>query len=532
MPNKVPFAVSALFLFTITAWAEESRISRVTLYAGSATVQRSVAINPERNRVELTGLPANFDMRTLRVEADPGIRIGEVSVRDVPRTTALAGGEADLEARIQGLKDNRAMLEVEAKSAELVRDFLVSLKSHPPTEGEKRPMVDAKSIPAVIDAIRRGGGDALGAIQRVEVKKRALDKQIGALERELAGLRSGARDARTLVVNYSATQAGEVRALYHVSNAGWRPLYRASLDSNGSKVELERQAIITQRTGEDWRGVALRLSTGVPRAANMVDPGTWEVAVLQPRVAEAEYAMSDRLESRVVAQKQAAPAAAAPRPRGDEPREVAELQTQFATEFEVPGRVDLGADGRQVTVSLARQSLAAKQRVRIVPRRDSTPLVTAESAFPEGVWLSGDVQLYRDGSYIGSTHWNTQAKERLVLPFGRDDRIQVTVNRVKNRSGSGGLIGQRAERQIVDQYSVTSRHKAPVELLVLESSPVSVNDKIQVDAAFEPKPKTLNWEERRGVAAWEQPLAPGQTLKFVADYTISYPKDVAIAGLP
>jgi uncharacterized protein (TIGR02231 family) len=528
MPKTIPFAASALFLFTLSALAEESRISRVTLYAGSATVERSVAVTPERSRVELTGLPANFDMRSLRVEADPGIRIGEVSVRDIARTTALAGREADLEARIQALKDGRGVLEVEAKSAELVRDFLVSLSSRPSAEGEKRASVDAKAIPVVIEAIRRGGGDALGAIQRVEVKKRALDRQIAALERDLAGLRSGGRDARTLVVNYSATQAGAVRALYHVTNAGWRPLYRASLDSNGSKVELERQAIVTQRTGEDWRGVALRLSTGVPRAANMVDPGTWEVALVQPaRVAE-EFAMTDRVAASKLAQ-----APAAPRSRGDEPKnEVTEFQTQFSTEFEVPGRVDLGADGRQVTVSLTRQSLAAKQRVRIVPRRDATPLVTAESPFPDGVWLSGDVQLYRDGSYIGSTYWNTQAKERLVLPFGRDDRIQVTVNRVKNRSGSGGIIGQRAERQVADQYSITSRHKAPVELLVLESSPVSVNDKIQVEAAFEPKPKTLNWEERRGVAAWEQPLAPGQTLKFVADYTISYPKDVAIAGLP
>ena len=529
MKSRIPpFAVSALFLFTLSALAEESRISRVTLYAGSATVERSAAVTPEKSRIELTGLPANFDIRTLRVEADPGVRIGEVSVRDIGRSTALGGREAELEARIQALKDSRAMLDVEAKSAELVRDFLVSLNSHSAAEGDKRPMVDAKSIPAVIEAIRRGGGDALGAIQRVEVKKRALDKQIAALERDLAGLRSGARDARTIVVNYAATQAGEVRALYHVTNAGWRPLYRASLDSSGSKVELERQAIVTQRTGEDWRGVALRLSTGVPRAGSMVDPGTWEVGFVQPRMDE--LAMAERLASAKMAQEQSAPS---PRTRAEGARrEVAELQTQFSTEFEVPGRVDLGADGRQVTVSLTKQSLAAKQRVRIVPRRDATPLVTAESAFPEGVWLSGDVQLYRDGSYIGSTHWNTQARERLVLPFGRDDRIQVTVNRLKNRSGSGGIIGQRAERQIVDQYSITSRHKAPVELLVLESSPVSVNDKIQVEAAFEPKPRTTSWEERRGVAAWEQPLAPGQTLKFVADYTISYPKDVAIAGLP
>src|SRR5438105_77241 len=367
MKNRSRFAVSALFLFTLSALAEESRISRVTLYAGSATVERSVAVSTEATRVELTGLPANFDMRSLRVEADPGIRIGEVSVRDVARTIALGGREADLEARIQALKDNRAMLDVEAKSAEMVRDFLATLSSRPPAEGDKRPTVDAKAIPTVIEAIRRGGGDALGAIQRVEVKKRALDKQVAALERDLARLRSGARDARTLVISYSASQPGEVRALYHVTNAGWRPLYRASLDSTGSKVELERQATVTQRTGEDWRGVNLRLSTGVPRAANMVDPSTWELAIAPQFETRAMHDMQ-QLE---LARSSVAAKAAAPRPRAEEPRvDVLEQQTQFSTEFEVPGRVDLGADGRQVTVSLAKQSLAAQQRVRIVPRRD------------------------------------------------------------------------------------------------------------------------------------------------------------------
>ncbi|HSU78075.1 MAG TPA: DUF4139 domain-containing protein, partial [Burkholderiales bacterium] len=81
-------------------------------------------------------------------------------------------------------------------------------------------------------------------------------------------------------------------------------------------------------------------------------------------------------------------------------------------------------------------------------------------------------------------------------------------------------------------YTVTSRHKVPVELLLLEAAPVPVDDKITVDTSFEPKPKSANWEEHRGVYAWEQPLAPGQTLKFVADYTITYPKDAAVVGLP
>jgi hypothetical protein len=158
--------------------------------------------------------------------------------------------------------------------------------------------------------------------------------------------------------------------------------------------------------------------------------------------------------------------------------------------------------------------------------------VTAEAELPEGVWIPGDAQLYRDGSYIGSTFWNAQAKEKLVLPFGRDDRIQVSTNRTKNRSGAAGLLGGRSERQVADLYTVTSRHKVPVELLLLEAAPVPVSDQINVDVAFEPRPKVQDWDERRGVVAWEQSLAPGETLKFVADYTITYPKEATVIGLP
>jgi len=159
-------------------------------------------------------------------------------------------------------------------------------------------------------------------------------------------------------------------------------------------------------------------------------------------------------------------------------------------------------------------------------------MVTAEAERPEGVWLPGDVQLYRDGAYIGSTYWQAQAKDKLILPFGRDDRLIVTVNRLKNRTGKAGIVGQRNERQIADQYTVTSRHKTPVDLLVLEPSPVAVSDQISVDAVFEPKTKVHNWEDRQGVVAWERALAPGETLKFAADYTITYPKDAAVVGLP
>jgi len=365
-------------------------------------------------------------------------------------------------------------------------------------------------------------------MQRTEIRKRELDKRIAALEGDLARVRNGARDVRTVAITYSATRPGALRAAYQVMNAGWRPQYRAALDSATSRVELDRQAAIMQRTGEDWRGVTLRLSTGAPRSAQIVDPATWQLVIrppVEPVQANRGALMS---EARSRADKLAAVQAGAP----EAPAPVAEFQTEYTTEFEVPGKVDLAADGRQITVSLAQQQIPVKQRIRVVPRRDTAALVTAEADLPEGVWIPGDVQLYRDGGYVGSTYWQAQAKERLVLPFGRDDRVQVSMKRLKDRKGAAGIIGQRAEREVATLYTVTSRHKVPVELLLLEAAPVPVDDKITVDSAFEPKPKSANWEERRGVYAWEQPLAPGQTLKFVAGYTISYPKDAVVTGLP
>jgi uncharacterized protein (TIGR02231 family) len=526
---RTAVAVAVTLAWAGSALAQDGgRITRVTLYPGSATVERTARVAPGQTRLELTGLPASFDPRTLRIDADPDIRIGEVSVRDVARAESLSGRESQLEQKIQALKDEKARLDVEVKTAGLVRDFLASLSTRPHGEnGKLHPVMDPKTITATVEALRRGGVDAYGLIQRVDIQKRALDQRIAVLERDLAQLRTGTRDARTLQVSLHAPRAGEIRASYQVANAGWKPAYRAALDSSTSRVELERQATITQRTGEDWRGVQLRLSTGQPRAAALVDPVTWQLVSQSPVDTTATIGLRASGSVEEFAMRDRAKPASAPAPA-----RIVEFQTQYTTEFEVPGPVDLPADGRQVSVSLARQSLPVKQRIRVVPRREAVAMVTAEAARPDGVWPAGNVQLYRDGSYIGSTPWNAQASEQLVLPFGRDDRVQVMVKRVKSRTGSAGIVNQRAERQVADLYTVTSRHKLPVELLVLEASPVPVSDQVKVSAAFEPKPKIENWQERRGVVAWEQPLEPGETVKFVADYTITYPREMVVNGLP
>src|SRR6266571_3940138 len=501
---------------------DASRITAVTLYPGSATVERSARVVPGTTRLEISGLPANFDPQTVRLEADPGVRIGEVSTQDQSRTAASSAREAAIEEKIQALKDRQAVLEVDARSAQMTAEFISRLGA--PAGEKPAPIPSARSLAETIEAVRRGGSDAFGRIQKVQVQKREIDKQVRALERDLARLKSGAKDVRTIAVGVSAERPGEVRVSYQVNGAGWRPAYRAGLDSAGSKVSLERQGAISQTTGEDWTNVKLKLSTGQPRLSPQgTEPRPWKLSLLEPRSGlvsgyATNLAAALMRESRKV----------------DELRQEAplEVQTTFATEFEVPGTVSLPSDGRRLTVSLAKLSLPAKMRLRVVPRLDAQAVVTAEAERPEGVWLAGDIQLYRDGNYVGATSWNPQTSAALVLAFGRDSLVRVKVDRAKDRNGSGGIIGQRNEREVSDLYTLTSHHKTPVELLVLESSPVSTNDQIKVEARFDPKPTAENWEERQGVVAWARSIAPNQTLKFSVSYAIGYPKDGAVAGLP
>jgi len=244
---------------------EASWITAVTLYPGSATVERTARIAPGMTRLEISGLPANFDPQTVRVESDAGVRIGEVSTQDQSRTAASNARESAIEDRIQALKDRQAVLEVDAKSAQLAADYIARLGAPAPGTEKAAPAMNGKSVAEVIEAVRRGGSDAFGRIQRVQVQKREIDKEIRALERDLARLKSGARDVRTIAIGVSAEHPGEVRVSYQVNGAGWRPAYRAGLDSAGSKVLLERQGAISQTTGEDWTNVKLKLSTGQPR---------------------------------------------------------------------------------------------------------------------------------------------------------------------------------------------------------------------------------------------------------------------------
>jgi len=528
-PTRIASAIALCLTLQGFACAGNAPITRVTMYSGTATVERSAQVAPGMKELEISGLPANFDAQTLRIQAPPGVQVGAIVTRDVGQADAISPREAELEAKLQALEDSRDLLNVEVESSKLVKNYLSKLNGG---ENSQTP-VDGKSLGAAVDTIKRSGREALAQIQRTQVQIRELDKKIAATQGELEKARSGARDQRSITIAVAAQQAGSIKLSYQVNRAGWKPAYRASLNSATSTIELERMAVVAQKSGEDWSGVELRLSTGQPRLSPQApEPMPQRLTYYPPQPAQAKYA--NALEERPMPVPAAAPPAIqlAPNTVSDTfIPPVLESQGAFDTEFAVPNHVNLASDGREITLALSTTKLATKQRVRVVPRQEKFAVITAEGERPAGVWLNGNIQLFRDGAYVGATNWNPQASDKLALSFGRDELVRVTVDRADQQSGSRGFLSQRGEHQVADVFTISSFHKTPVEVLVLESTPVSASEEIKVKQTFAPQPGIAMWEQRQGVVGWEKTMAPNETMKINVGYNITYPKEGTVSGM-
>lgn len=507
----------------------EAPITRVVLYPGSASIERLAQVPAGNGAVEIRGLPTSFDTKTLLVNADRGVRIGQIVIQEAAQANGAHPREKELLKRIRDLKDQIDTLDIEVKSANHVTAYLDRIGGSSP---ESKGSVEAKAVLGVTESIESAAARAYQRAQRAEIKKRSVQEDLDKLEFELTQFKSGAKNSRSITIQTAADAPGTLRLSYQINRAGWQPAYRAAIDTRKSVVDLERLAQVSQKTGEDWTGVKLVLSTGQPQAFRTpADPQTRRLTYYKPVPREERYAAAPATMAPAPAPMMAKPMAARGEP-DDYVAPVIETVGAFATEFEVPARVTLPADGREVAVSLGKQTYSATQRVLVSPAINRTGVLVADFERAEGVWLPGNIQLYRDGNYIGATRWQPDAAERFSLGFGQDDLLRVSIERKNQFAGNAGFVGQRNQRKVADTYVLDNLHKNAIDVLVLESAPVSQSEEIEVERNLQPTPTEIDWKGRQGVVGWKKQLAPNETWKIDVGYTITYPKEGSVSGLP
>lgn len=505
--------------------AAQGRIDQVLVYPGGATVERLVPVKGGQQQVLRIGcLSERFDGDSLQILPAEGVTIGDITVQSAERATQPDCARSPLDERIRELEAQRSALAAELGAHELALGYLKNYGSGPGAAA-------TTPIAGTAEQLRRSGLETLQRQQALTLRKEELERQLAPLTAERERLVRANPRLRTLLVRLNAARDTELRLNYRLNQAGWEPVYRAYLDSSSGKVRLERHAQVAQSSGEDWRDVKMRLSTTQPRQAiGLPMPRPWTLD-LRPPISQEMVARPAP-----VMAPPAPPAAPLSYNRAEAEDlgfDIGVFQGEFATEFAVPGRVTVAADGQRIALALGQVALDARLLARANPRSDAvSAYLVAEAKRPAGIWPAGKLQLYRDGAFVGQSLLNVGNQELLDLYFGRDELLRISSEPEQRNAGSTGFVGSRAEQKIGRVYLVENLHQRPFTVQILEATPVARHEDIKVEARFEPQPAEREWRKQPGIAAWTVELAPAQRQRFSADYVIGYPKDARIDGLP
>lgn len=249
-----------------------STIESVTVYRRGARVVRKVPLDGATTAIAIAGLPLALDDGSIRVQVDGrGVRAldAKVGVSIAPSDPSL------LPPRDEELREARqqlSLLQAEVARIESAIARLSALDIVPRPQARKGQAPLPTPVQARLALARMRCEEA----QRLGEDRLARQADLRKAERRLAELddrakrATSARNAReheltkTLIVKLegSPQQGSSLRVEYVVPGACWSPGYTLWLGQG--KARLALRALVAQRSGEDWRGVRLVLSTAEP----------------------------------------------------------------------------------------------------------------------------------------------------------------------------------------------------------------------------------------------------------------------------
>ncbi|MFE1798687.1 mucoidy inhibitor MuiA family protein [Streptomyces sp. NPDC059517] len=375
-----------------------------------------------------------------------------------------------------------------------------------------------------------------GELDRADTGRDTHGEQLRSTESRLAAVGVELREARHalhLAEDRPTELVGHVELTVEAETAGpvglrlshllpcalWRPAYRAVLD--GDSLTLETDAMVWQRTGEDWSNVRLTLSTA--RSASATEP---------PYLGQDRLTLRDRssAERRTVdvelREEEIGDLGQAPVPGQALALGLPGVDDDGETRvFGAPAPVSVPGDGRAHRVPLSAFTTAAGTEYACSP--ELSPLVTQVVRFDNRsghALLAGPVDLVRDNGFIGRGTLEFAAPGAPVeLAFGSSDDFRVVRHTEESRTSAGmsqRTVVTRTVRLHLSHFAAPGDHDERVVVL-RERVPVSEVSGVEIRVRTEvcsPAPDVLDAE---GIARWNVTVPPGGRRTVTLVYEIS-----------
>jgi uncharacterized protein (TIGR02231 family) len=545
-----------LSLCIVPASADEIRaeldLAEVTVNPRGAQLTRTgeVELPAGAHEVVLDTLPQGIMAASVQVEAvsDSDAEIGTVDVSRIaldPEQEAT-GKRKSLQDELEGLVRDRAThdrVRVDAQFRRATLERLTGGYAAVPFASGDRPAMSPEQIGNLLLLTNRELSEISSVVLEADQAIVQIGKREQVLRRQLQ-LLATTPNARTRVavqISASAPAKMTLSLKYSVPDAGWHPVYDARLklpaDGKPSELKLVQRALVFQRSGEAWDGVALKLSTATV-TGRTASPDLQPVAIgpqpdrarmgQQVRESFSDTAGSQEMQSKTVAEL----AAPAPAPAPVRQRQAEVSDAGFHAVYSIAGQTSVPNSGALKSVRIGARTVEPAIRVDTAPHVDPVGYLTGVFKIAgETPLLAGEVSLFRDGIFAGKSRMRQIAPgEEMELGFGRDDLVRVTRREVENTAGSSGIITEQSTLKRLYATSIENLHTFPVQVHVTDRMPYSTHEEVVVEMLRETTgPSVIDPDNKKGIVVWDVPLEPQAKSEIRFGYTVVHPSQMNLA---
>ncbi len=512
-------------------WVSQSTVQEVKIYLSGATVSRTAkaSLKPGLQEIILDGLSPYVNAQSITLKGSGDATIHSVSFH---QNYLQEQKRSPLIQRLETELDSLLLLSSRLKSKLQVNNETQKLLLANTQAGSNQQGVKASDLNQLAEYFAQKLGKLQEEQLELQQREKPLNEAITRIRQQLITEKQALqRPTGNLVVRMDAKQAGPVQFEFSyliTTAASWTPYYELRSTGLGEPVEVIYKAKISQQTGEDWNNVKLSLHGNQPAAGSQRPflspwylnfmPSLQEVAVMGHR-------KSQEMRGAV---PMAAGAADSNVPELNS-LEVSTGQDQLAYSYRIETPYSIPSDGREYQVEIQRNRLDAQYTHIAVPKSDNDAFLVARVMGWQDLGLMpAQAGVYFEGTYTGEAYVQTSADyDTLELSLGRDKRILIKRERVKDVSGAV-LIGGKRERRFSYETTVQNLRKDSVDLILIDQIPVNMQKDINIDLE-ERAGATLN--EQSGELTWRLELKGGQSLRKKFSFKVRWPKDQTIQGL-
>jgi len=501
----------------VTAQAATSSIEQITIYQGLASVTRALPISGTGEQTLIFScLSPAIEPDSISVQALGNVNIGEVSIQTLSGEQA-AQCQYQGAANVQTQQNNLADISAELEAARLTKAYLQNLTKVTQISTAGTLANNARDLETQAASINK---------KIVELQKREARAK-DDLNQLVAGSTTSVQNNVTQVsVRTASRSASSVKLHYQVRGASWEPTYQARLNTDNKQLNITASAVIAQQTGENWNNVPVTLSTVNPNQTTTSQlPRVERLSLYEEEQAKlSRYAQPMREGAPVVVSARDSYGGAenmAPLPSFT----ISSQNKNGITEYRLPQRVSVPSDGRRVRTIIDEQSGTSKLWLRSTPSAEAAAYWYASAPFLTPAWADGSLQLYRDNNYVGQSRYDYQSLKEQGIGFGIDPSLLVKQLTDEDKKGDKGVFNRQQTKTIIQAYQLTNQHNRSVRMQVLGAEPLSSDDSIKVTATHTPAISKKDWNDNKGMVAWEFDLPSQQSQVVQSIYQISYPAD-------